>query len=49
MEVSVNSLTVHTRTKKMLQLVLLVYPEENSINLNILDIIILVSGTSTEF
>lgn len=34
----------------MLQLVLLVYAEENSINLNVFDIIIiLISGTFTEF
>lgn len=50
MEVSVNSLMVHTCTKKMLQLVLLVYAEENSINLNVCNIIIiLISGTFTEF
>lgn len=50
MEVSVNALMVHICTKKMLQLVLLGYAEENSINLNILDIIIiLVSVTSIEF
>lgn len=50
MEIPVNSLMTHTCTKKMLQLILLVYTGENSMNLSFLDIIItLAKGTSREF
>lgn len=52
LEVSANSLMVraHTHTKKMLQPVLLVYAEENSINLNILEtIIIIIQGLLQHF
>lgn len=50
MEIPVNSLMMHTCTKKMLQLILLVYTGENSMNLSFLDIIItLAKGTSREF